>query len=68
MTHVDAGVDKEVLSRCIKFLKDAVNTNLQQPIEHLDSFGKFNHLIKPIWPLKLLYFPDVKTLTARIVK
>lgn len=40
MTHVDAGVDKQVLSRCTKFLKDAVSTNLQQPIEYLHSFGE----------------------------
>ena len=42
MTHVDAGVDKQVLSRCTKFLKDAVSTNLQQPIEYLHSFGEPN--------------------------
>ena len=40
MTHVDAGVDKHVLLRCTKFLKDAVSTNLQQPIEYLHSFGE----------------------------
>ena len=39
MTHVDASLDKEVLSRCTKFLQDAVNTNLQQPVEYLHSFG-----------------------------
>ena len=39
MTHVDASLDKEVLARCTKFLQDAVNTNLQQPVEYLHSFG-----------------------------
>ena len=40
MTHVDASLDKEVLSTCTKFLQDAVNTNLQQPVEYLHSFGQ----------------------------
>ena len=40
MTHVDAGVDKQVLLSCTKFLKDAVSTNLQLPIEYLHSFGE----------------------------
>ncbi|XP_020624937.1 dynein heavy chain 12, axonemal-like [Orbicella faveolata] len=45
VTHVDAGVDKQVLSRCTKFLKDAVSTNLQQPIEYLHSFDKYGALV-----------------------
>lgn len=40
VTHVDAAVDNDVLLRCTKFLKDAVNFNLQKPIEYLHSFGK----------------------------
>ncbi|XP_015752501.1 PREDICTED: dynein heavy chain 12, axonemal-like [Acropora digitifera] len=45
VTHVDASLDKEVLSRCTKFLQDAVNTNLQQPVEYLHSFDKYSSLV-----------------------
>ncbi|RMX38335.1 hypothetical protein pdam_00005508 [Pocillopora damicornis] len=45
VTHVDAAVDNDVLLRCTKFLKDAVNFNLQQPIEYLHSFDKYSALV-----------------------
>ena len=67
MTHVDASVDKQVLSRCTKFLKDAVSTNLQQPIDYLHSFGEpnvqelnQNNLSLESWKLKCSYTLESK--------
>ena len=42
-------MDKEVLSKCTKFLKDAVNTNLQPPIEYLHSFGESGFQITEVF-------------------
>ena len=42
-------MDKEFLSKCTKFLKDAVNTNLHPPIEYLHSFGESGFQITEVF-------------------
>lgn len=44
VTRVDAAVDEAVLTHHSALLKKAVQENLQQPIEHLKSFGKLPFL------------------------
>ncbi|CAB3982986.1 dynein heavy chain 12, axonemal-like, partial [Paramuricea clavata] len=44
-TPIDAKVDGVVLGECKKFLGEAVNKNLEQPIEYLSRFDEFKMLV-----------------------
>ncbi|KAK3752207.1 hypothetical protein QZH41_008048 [Actinostola sp. cb2023] len=45
VNHVEAKVDEAVLQQCNVFLKEAVKQNLEQPLEYLHSFEKYNDLV-----------------------